>query len=232
MALSQLSNLGKKIIEGPERVAILNNSGIEIIQFDATPSIRHSKSNQISSYPIESGAMISDHITRENNTIDLDCVISNANQNALKRKIDNSLIGAANAFLGTNLIPTIAPSILGLLENTTDKRNTSYKVLEGIRLSNELYKLRTGLEIYDNLILKTINYQESVAFGGALSFTVSFEQLKIVQTQSVDALTIVEKVNSTASKEVNKGDNDTKVPDENVSRVTQSRFAAFLDKVF
>ena len=232
MALGQLTSLVTNIIKGPERVAILNNSGIELIEFDATPSIRHLKTNTISSYPVEDGSMISDHITRKNNTVDLDAVISNANQSAIKRKIDTGLIGAVNAVAGTTVIPTIVPSILGLLETATDRRAISYKMLEDIRVSNQLYKLRTGLQIYNNVLITSIEYIETTEFSTALSFTISFEQVRVVQTQQVNATSLVEAVNSTAAQSSDNGDTPSKPPEKNVKDKVDGSFfyKFFIDK--
>ena len=118
-----------------------------------------------------------------------------------------------NYVTSTDLIPTEAVSIAGLLnQNTQHQKQIAYDILKQVFSSKSLYKIKTGFEIYDNILIKSFNVTETSNTKESLNVNMIVEQVRIVQTQKekINPLALNESVRSSGSLLINEGLINTK----------------------
>ena len=124
---------------------------------DCTISETHSFDNEITQYPTESGAVITDNVRLQPMQIDMDCIVS------------NTPIGEALSLrqaAGFSEIDKMTTTILGALLDIRDRR--------------EVVTLRTSTGKHKNMMLKTLNIPRDSKTGDAMRFTASFQQIQVV----------------------------------------------------
>jgi hypothetical protein len=123
----------------------------------------HTRRSSTTTYPVEDGADISDHIRNEPLNI----------------------------------------NIRGMIEAVGDGTNIleSFNSLNYLMDSKTLFSVITGLKVYENMHMNSLNINRTVLNGGSLPFSARFSQITKVQSQAV-AIAISQI--STADEETNK----------------------------
>lgn len=148
------------------------------ISFDSVPNIGIKRTANVTSYPVEDGSQISDHVQIKNRTFSLSGVISETQirENAVK----DLLYSSGNQ--GTRVSQAIT-----YLDEIMDARQIITLVLEQ--------------QVYTNIILKGISLDFKDEF--AQTFNLDFEQVRIVNSKSVNIIatkTASTKVTGTTNK--------------------------------
>lgn len=117
------------------------------IIIDAFLAEDHTRRSSTTSYPVEDGADISDHIRNEPLEINIRGMIE---------AVDD----------GTNIIE-------------------SFKSLNYLMDSKTLFSVITGLKVYENMHMNSLNINRTALNGGSLPFSARFSQVTKVQSQAV-----------------------------------------------
>lgn len=139
--------------------SVYNSSSEQYIQnfqaivFDAVPSIGVKRQADVTSYPVESGADVSDHVQIKNNTFTLSGMIT---ETPIRLMRDMLYSAGVN---GTRISQAIT-----YLDQIFDARQPIILITEH--------------RVYENVILKGISYDYQSEF--AMQFDLEFEQIRLV----------------------------------------------------
>ncbi|WP_374788458.1 phage baseplate protein [Klebsiella variicola subsp. variicola] len=142
------------------------------ISFDSVPQIGVKRRADVSSYAIESGSEVSDHIQIKNDTINLSGWIT---ESPIELRGD---IISSNGANGTRVRQAI------------DWLNTTFEARQTISLV-------TRDAVLENVVLTGISYDYDDALD-AMKFDLSFEKIRLVSSKEVDV--IATKTKSTTNK--------------------------------
>lgn len=139
--------------------SIYNNSSQQYIQnfqaivFDAVPSIGMKRQAEVTSYPVENGADVSDHVQIKNNTFSMSGMIT---ETPIRLMRDMLYSAGVN---GTRISQAIT-----YLDQIFDARQPIILITEH--------------RVYENVILKGISYDYQSEY--AMQFDLEFEQIRLV----------------------------------------------------
>ena len=162
------------------------------ISFDSVPSVVLKRTANITSYPVEDGADISDHVQIKNRTFTLSGYIS---ETPIRQDPVQDLLYSSGVN-GTRVAQAIQ-----YLDKIMDSRQTILLVLEQ--------------QIYDNVILKGISVDFKEEYGQI--FNLDFEQVRIVSNKSVNVI-----ATKTQAAKVTGTTNKTAAPSANLTQSVQS----------
>lgn len=149
--------IGKVVAEGqPDAI---------LIQFDASISERFSRRKDVTQHPVEAGSDISDH----SRTLPLEITIRGW-------VTDDPIIVLASV----NATPSVAGgSINARVAN-------AWKELNRIMDEESIVKVISGLDSFDNMILKSLDVTRDKNTGRILDATISLEQITIATTEVIE----------------------------------------------
>lgn len=133
----------------------------QAIVFDAVTDTGIRRQAEITSYPVESGAEVSDHVQIKNNTFKLSGIISET-----PVRLEKDLLYSAGVN-GTRISQAI-------------------QYLDKIFDSRQPITLVTEHKVYENVILSGISYDYKSEF--AMQFDLEFEQVRLVSTATVNVI--------------------------------------------
>ncbi|MFU0913790.1 phage baseplate protein [Kluyvera intermedia] len=133
----------------------------QAIVFDAVTDTGIRRQADITSYPVESGAEVSDHVQIKNNTFKLSGIISET-----PVRLEKDLLYSAGVN-GTRISQAI-------------------QYLDKIFDSRQPITLVTEHKVYENVILSGISYDYKSEF--AMQFDLEFEQVRLVSTATVNVI--------------------------------------------
>lgn len=138
---------------------IINN--YQAITFDAVPEIGIRRSADVTAYPVEDGAEVSDNVQKKNNTFTLSGIIT---ETPIRLKKDLLYSAGVN---GTRVSQAIE-----YLDKIFDARQPIILVTEN--------------KIYENVILKGISYDSTAEFS--MRFDLEFEQVRFVRKAETNVI--------------------------------------------
>ncbi|EPG6279107.1 phage baseplate protein [Citrobacter freundii] len=133
----------------------------QAIVFDAVTDTGIRRQADITSYPVESGAEVSDHVQIKNNTLKLSGIITET-----PVRLEKDLLYSAGVN-GTRISQAI-------------------QYLDKIFDSRQPITLVTEHKVYENVILSGISYDYKSEF--AMQFDLEFEQVRLVTTATVNVI--------------------------------------------
>ncbi|MDD1876039.1 hypothetical protein M1K49_06665 [Klebsiella pneumoniae] len=165
------------------------------ISFDSVPQIGVKRKADVSSYAIESGSEVSDHIQIKNDTITLSGWIT---ESPLELRGDIISSSGAN---GTRVKQAI------------DWLNTTFEARQTISLV-------TRDAVLESVVLTGVSYDYDDALD-AMKFDLSFEKIRLVSSKEVDVIATKTKSTTNKGKTVKKKANTTTVKkDSTVSDIS------------
>lgn len=170
---TQNSNNRSSTVKGENGFCILssiyNSSSDQYIQnfqaivFDSVPSIGVKRQAEVSSYPVENGADVSDHVQVKNNTFTLSGVITETPMRLMKDMLYSAGVN------GTRISQAIT-----YLDQIFDARQPIILITEH--------------RVYENVILKGIAYDYQSEH--AMQFDLEFEQIRLVSYGETNAIAV------------------------------------------
>ncbi len=209
MSITTLLNTAKRV------QIVAGNTTLEI---DATPTISHNRTSTLSKFPIEDGAIVSDHVTLENEKIRLDCIVTEHPiffpATALSTAIS---AGVGDSPIVAGVLSSTASTLLRPQTDISPGENDLGRVESAFNYLNDLWRNRipfvvvSGLNTYDNVIMTNLSINETSKTKNALRFTASFEQIIIAisQTTLVDIKSADELDDSLKKSGASKSDRGT-----------------------
>lgn len=140
----------------------------QAIVFDAVTDTGIRRQADITSYPVENGAEVSDHVQLKNNTFKLTGIISET-----PVRLEKDLLYSAGVN-GTRISQAI-------------------EYLDQMFDSRQPITLVTEHKVYENVILSGISYDYKSEF--AMQFDLEFEQIRLVSTATVNVIATKTKAN-------------------------------------
>jgi hypothetical protein len=124
---------------------------------DAAISEEESLDADVTEYPVESGAVITDHVRNRPRKLDLEFVVS------------DTPIGAAAGARAADVVPS------------SEARQT----LEALRATRQPFSVVTSVRTYDNMVFTSLSFPRDGDTGDALRGKASLQQIEIVQVRRV-----------------------------------------------
>jgi len=157
---------------------------IDVLELDATVSDGHEYANELTSYPVEDGADITDHIRRHPERVTIEGFITNSPVKYFggEGKVGNQYLGDQS---GTNDESRVASALEKLLELAGyDPAGKLNPAAAGNRAA-KIVTVVTGLRNYSNMIMTKLSVPRNSQTGESLRFTAEFVRIIQVKTEVV-----------------------------------------------
>lgn len=167
------------------------------VVIDAFVEERHTMTSSVTQYPVEEGFNISEHVTQYPDGLSLQCIV------------------------GPHPV-----KILGGILDIASFKNQAYQVYEALVVLKELaepIEIITGLRVYDNMIIDSINITRTKDNGQSLEFDMGVTQVTIVQSLETD-IPANKQVRRIANSKINKGYSNTELRRKQMSGDTSGGF--------
>ena len=129
------------------------------VEFDSTVELTSNFRGDISTHPVESGVRVADHFTRSNPTFTLKGVTTNT--------------------------PVYEFNEFSFVPNSGKRTQSMYDVLVTMYSSGATFTLVADLDSYDNCVIKSIGYTQTVDKVEGLYVDLEIEQIRVVGTERV-----------------------------------------------
>lgn len=135
------------------------NPEIDFLEFDATPVITHVDAANVTEHAVEEGANISDHIRKLPAELRLEAVVT-----------DSPIVFARS------------------ISEPADRPQVAYEILLDILDAKQLIQVITSKRSYDNMALRSVGMTRTASDGDGLRFALAFRELRIVESETTDAV--------------------------------------------
>jgi hypothetical protein len=129
---------------------------------DAATSEEESLEADVTEYPVESGAVISDHVRNKPRTLELEFTVS------------DTPIGEAEAARAAGVVPS------------SEARQT----LEDLRATRKPFTVVTARRTYENMVFASMRFPRDGQTGDALKATATLQQIEIVDVRRLSKLSL------------------------------------------
>ncbi len=168
------------------------------LQLDASLRDTHTFENEVSSFPVEDGSSISDHVRLLPVQLTIEGIVTDS-------PIDVRFSDVSYIVEGEN---NREEALVVEREDTAVRVETARDLLLSMRGSygkeQQLLTVVTGLKVYENMVMTKLSFERDGKTGRALPFTASFVELT-TQKISTESLRPAKSVSSKASPKSNKG---------------------------
>lgn len=166
----------------------VNNKNVNSLEFDAVLNEGHGSTITVTENPVEDGADVTDHVEVKPKTFTLDAVVSND-----PITLQSALLGNVTSALGNIPAPVKQISSFGvskiagfLLDNDSKNRTRdAYTILRSLQDNRILVSIVTQLTTYSNMIITNISAPRTQASGGGITFSLTFQEVRIVSSATV-----------------------------------------------
>jgi hypothetical protein len=163
----------------------------EIVEFSVTISENHVESSVPTSFPIETGGVIADHLIHEPTTFS--CVVE-VTESPHVPMLDLSVVGTVE---GTGYLASIVERVVtpvpvsfrgnAKLDPARSLVTETHEKLSALRLAGVEMTVITSLKDYENMIITSIELPREQLSLGRGRFTISFQQILTVTSATVSA---------------------------------------------
>ncbi len=135
---------------------------------DATLSEVHTKTNIVTSHPVEDGSVISDHIQRQPEKIEITGLVS-----------DSPIVWLASLFASSPIADD--------LTHPFDRADLAYTEVLDMMDSGNMYDVITPLREYENMVVAGVTVTKDGATGNTVPLAIRLEEVITVETKTVAA---------------------------------------------
>jgi len=165
------------------------------ISVDASISESHVTSADITENPVEEGAKITDHVQIKPKQLTMTGVISDS---PINFAVVDNITGAANTIFNA----------LGKTKRSID----AYNRLVDLQNTREPFTVTTGLTVYNNMILSSLQVDREATKANAIYFTATLQEIRIAKTQAiVSTENLADSVKNLGAKKSNLGNQSTSI---------------------
>lgn len=140
---------------------------------DAARNEEHEFASEVTEHPVEEGADIADHVRRQPNNVTIEGVVSD----------------------------TPIGEVAGLRDEGALPSDQAFALLQEIADSRRPVTVETSLQVFDNMILSSLNVPRDARTGDSFQFTAQFVQIALVTNQR----TTIETASPRGRNKVNRG---------------------------
>ena len=176
---------------------------IGALELDAILTETHNRTNRVTSFPVEQGSDITDHISEE--------------------PVEFNLEGHI-----TNTPVSFGPANTGIVLSVGEQQSrveAAYELLKEIFQARALITVVSGLEVYTNMAFVNFNIPRTGRTGEVLNFSGTFRQVRIVDSETVLLPNAAADAADKASTNVDTGSNSTKAADAKTAAKAKSKSA-------
>jgi len=137
-----------------DNLQYLNNNNYACFVFDCIAKLGTSLTNTITKSPIESRAYVADHVFNENDEFTLTGVVTNTPS---KEYVNNNF------------------------KYKVKRTDYAIQVLRTLKESRTPFTLITEFEILDNILIKSLSWDQTAADSEAITFEIALEKVQIVK---------------------------------------------------
>lgn len=146
-----------------DQVFRIQGSDTSVLMVDTVDNEQHSWDNDVTSFPVEGEADISDNIKPKQDELSVSCFISNAPIHGLIDEVKNF----ADRFL-----------------NGRQRTRAAFEQLQALRKLRVPVTVATRYRVYTNVAISGITITRQPENGESLTFDVRFKAIEIVKTQT------------------------------------------------
>lgn len=205
-----------------------------ILAFDALERINHTRTQIPTRYPIENGAIISDHIINNPLSVTFDIIISDtpllglatatnvfgavATAAAKVRKLNNQVrtIGSNKI---NNVLSKVSKTASSIVDGSFIRSQDTFDLINEIVEKKLLVSANIGFKYYENMCISNFYVPEEVGKENCLVGSITLEEVVIVESSTTNVpsnLFVDSSVAHTANSTVKQGAKDTaKAPQKN-----------------
>lgn len=171
---------------GTAKVAVCT---IGNVQLDAEIRTPHSKSGTLTDHAVESGSPVTDHYRVEPDEIEIEGIVSDSPLSAIPIPGYGAIQAVRSAIEGGGQSPSLV----------------ARDALEAYFDNAEIITIVTRLKTYENMVLTSFTYVDSVENANVLRFTVRAKQIRLVGTRTGVAIVKPKKATHAAKKSAGQG---------------------------
>ena len=179
---------------------------IDTLTLDASLSESHKLTAKTTSFPIEDGSLISDHILNDPKTLTIEGFITDTPL--------TYLTGLRDAL--SNISGSGSPS------------KTAFKTLTDLYEKKSKIEVTTGLQVYKNMVIESLDFPRDAKTGKALRFNIGLKQITLTSFTttaiSADKLGDVNGSQDQATPQQNVGKQQTVAPSDSEASILKTLF--------
>lgn len=142
---------------------------LEVIEFDVLEQHGVTHTAKATQYPVESGAVISDHVLQDADVVRLTGLVTNAPL-------------PANVSMGFQYDAFISAVAGGQFKG---RAQAAYHALVRVKEAGQTVTIDTPLRFFEDMVLEAVETSESADAGDALSFNISARRIRTTTTKTV-----------------------------------------------
>lgn len=160
MSLGILIDVGQSPVSVvPYDETAIEQDTVVSLDLDVTSDEVQEWSNDVTSFPVEIGSPITDHIQPLPDKVSITGIISNS---------------------------AISETAMSKLSSGDDRCQTAFDLLRKISDDRKLVTLYTRYKIYSDMALKSTNIPRDASIGDSIKFRMEFIHVRLVNTQTID----------------------------------------------
>ena len=143
---------------------------IGVLTLDAALSVSHQKTSEVTEFEVEKGSNITDHIRPKPVSVTVNGIVSNTPIGTLQSERVLQLTGFEFRSTVDGANATENPGYV----------QSAYLELKRIFEAQELVKLVTELETYENMAMRSLDIPRDVQTGDCIRFSAQFQQVRLI----------------------------------------------------
>lgn len=178
---------------------------IDGLDIDTTLTEEHSFNNNITDYPVEKGANITDHVKQVPESLSIDSITSDTPVRFFSENFRALMRGD-----GSNRSILAFNKLLEFAGYSTPRQPGE----EPVKVNDPvLLNVITGLRVYTGMIISKLTFPVNINTGQSISYQVSFKKIKYVTTKisKIQKAEVKPIVKNKAQVKIDKGNQPTKV---------------------
>jgi len=198
--MSSLAYSAAKAAAGPDRLQICDANGNVLVLFDASLKEGYKTTVKPTEFPVEGGAVISDHLIAGALEISFTGIITDTPIGTQRQMITEGVTSVASSVLPP-LGVAAAGAAYGLYQADSDDQRPSRAIYEKlVRLqlgipdpdpkapkpAGRLLVIKSRMGSWRNMVITELSAPRDPAMSGAIAFDITFAQIRIVRPQTVD----------------------------------------------
>lgn len=151
-------------------------------KFDAMMVEEHDAQSQVTSFPVSSGFIVSDHVINQNRRLKLTAVAVNMQNSAIWSASVQGLSVVTGAIFNSPIIPLIgglAGTVASAFE-TSDRIQSTYNLFNTFRTTGQKLYISTILGPYLNCVVTGLRTRHDKVTSGMLSVEIFLEELQVI----------------------------------------------------
>ena len=151
-------------------------------KFDAMVSEEHDAESVVTSFPVSSGFLVSDHVINRNRILKLTAVAVNMQNAAIWTASVQGLSVAAGTIFNNPIIPIVGGLAGGIASafETSDRIQSTYNLFNTFRTTGQKLYISTILGPYLNCVVTSLKTKHDKNTSAMLSIEITLEELQVI----------------------------------------------------